>query len=188
MGRHYFFWGILATVTETFLISFPSGVAVSVGLAVTVTSMIICGPLVGAIVAGIGFAFRMPVIEGTRRHLLNTQISRTVFNISQVILVIGIAGEILYGAVGYSEATSLTELVPSVLLIILICEILNSFLVAIMINLMHNKKNIVETFINNIKGIVPSLLGIGALGIIMALADINYGKGVVVLFFLHHCL
>ncbi len=124
----------------------------------------------------------MPVIEGTRRHLLNTQISRTVFNISQVILVIGIAGEILYGAVGYSEATSLTELVPSVLLIILICEILNSFLVAIMINLMHNK-NIVETFINNIKGIVPSLLGIGALGIIMALADINYGKGVVVLFF-----
>ncbi len=47
-----------------------------------------------------------------------------------------------------------------------------------MINLMHNK-NIFETFINNIKGIVPSLLGIGALGIIMALANINYGKGVV---------
>ncbi|QUI20919.1 HD-GYP domain-containing protein [Vallitalea pronyensis] len=176
------FWGILATITETFLISFPSGVAVSVGLAVTVTSMIICGPLVGAIVAGIGFACRMPVIEGTRRHLLNTHISRTVFNIAQVIMVIGIAGEILYGMVGYSEATSLSELVPSVLLIILICEILNSFLVAIMINLMHSK-NIFETFINNIKGIVPSLLGIGALGIIMALADINYGKGVVVLFF-----
>ncbi|GMQ63019.1 HD-GYP domain-containing protein [Vallitalea maricola] len=178
------FWGLLATVTETFLISFPSGVAVSVGLAVTVTAMIICGPTTGAIVAGIGFVFRMPVIEGERRHIFNTQISRTIFNISQVVVVIGIAGEILYGVLGYTKGTlnTLSELVPVVLIIILICEILNSFLVAIMINLMHGK-NILETFINNLKGIVPSLLGIGALGIIMALADMRYGKGVVVLFF-----
>ncbi|GMQ57668.1 HD-GYP domain-containing protein [Vallitalea sediminicola] len=179
-----FFWGLLATVTETFLISFPSGVAVSVGLAVTVTAMIICGPTTGAIVAGIGFVFRMPVIEGERRHIFNTQISRTIFNISQVVVVIGIAGEILYGILGYTKGTlnTLSELVPIVLIIILICEILNSFLVAIMINLMH-EKNILETFVNNLKGIVPSLLGIGALGIIMALADMRYGKGVVVLFF-----
>ncbi|WP_273327203.1 HD-GYP domain-containing protein [Vallitalea guaymasensis] len=178
------FWGLLATVTETFLISFPSGVAVSVGLAVTVTAMIICGPTTGAIVAGIGFIFRMPVIEGERRHIFNTQISRTMFNISQVVVVIGIAGEILYGVLGYTKGTlnTLSELVPVVLIIILICEILNSFLVAIMINLMHGK-NILETFVNNLKGIVPSLLGIGALGIIMALADMRYGKGVVVLFF-----
>ncbi|MCT4688706.1 HD-GYP domain-containing protein [Vallitalea sp.] len=178
------FWGLLATVTETFLISFPSGVAVSVGLAVTITAMIICGPITGAIVAGIGFIFRMPVIEGERRHIFNTQITRTIFNISQVVVVIGIAGEILYGVLGYTKGTlnTLSELIPVVLIIILICEILNSFLVAIMINLMY-EKNILETFVNNIKGIVPSLLGIGALGIIMALADIRYGKGVVVLFF-----
>ncbi|WP_304944570.1 hypothetical protein, partial [Vallitalea guaymasensis] len=99
------FWGLLATVTETFLISFPSGVAVSVGLAVTVTAMIICGPTTGAIVAGIGFIFRMPVIEGERRHIFNTQISRTMFNISQVVVVIGIAGEILYGVLGYTKGT-----------------------------------------------------------------------------------
>jgi putative nucleotidyltransferase with HDIG domain len=175
------FWGILAAITETFVIPF-SGAVVSVGLAVTVTAMIVGGPLVGAIVAGLGFAFRMPVIEGKRRHLFNTEIHRTLFNISQVILVIGIAGEILYGVFGYSEPKSLTQLVIPVLLIILICEILNSILVAIIVNLMHGK-NITETFIINLKGIVPSMLGIGALGIIMALAYINYGEGVVILFF-----
>ncbi|MCT4542034.1 MAG: HD-GYP domain-containing protein [Vallitalea sp.] len=180
--KNIIFWSFLASITETFLISFPSGVAVSVGLAVTVTSMITCGPLVGAIVAGIGFLFRMPLIEGERRHVFNTQITRTVFNISQVIVVMGIAGEILYGVLGYTKGISLLELIPAVLFLFLICEVLNSFLVAIMINLM-NGSNILETFLNNIKGIVPSLLGIGSFAIIMALADLKYGKGVVVLFF-----
>lgn len=178
------FWGLLATVTETLLVSFPSGVAVSVGLAVTVTTMIICGPLVSAISTGIGFIFRMPIIEGERRHIFNTKISRTIFNVSQVIVVIGIAGEILYGVLGYSKGTltTLSDLIPAVLIIILTCEIMNSLLVAIMIYFIHGR-NIIETFKNNIKGIVPNLLGISALGIIMALADIKYGKGVIVLFF-----
>lgn len=175
------FWGLLAAITETFVIPF-AGAVVSVGLAVTVTAMIVGGPLVGAIVAGLGFTFRMPVIEGKRRHLFNTEIYRTIFNISQVVLVIGIAGEILYGVFGYSGPKSLTQLIIPVLLIILICEILNSILVAIIVNLMHGK-NITETFIINLKGIVPSMLGIGALGIIMALAYLNYGEGVVILFF-----
>lgn len=176
------FWGALAAITETFVIPF-SGAVVSVGLAVTITSMIVCGPLVGAIVAGLGFILRMPVIDGQRRHIFNTEISRTIFNISQSILVIGIAGEILFGVVGYSETRHLSELIPTVLLIIVICEILNSILVAFIVNLIYGK-SIFETLMNNIKGIGPSMLGIGALGIIMALADINYGKGVVVLFFL----
>ena len=182
------FWAILAIITETFLIPIPSTrMAVSVGLAVSIAALLSSQAFVGALVSGLAFVLRMPKIGDRRIHLFNTPICKTVFNCSQSIIIIGLAGEILYEFFGFSgltegfNFTNFTTLIPSVFLVVAFCDIINPLLVAIFLNML-NGLDIFKTVFDGIKGMVTNMLGIGTLGIILALMYNEYHEGVVIFF------
>ena len=123
------FWGVLAVVTESLRILLPSGVGVSVGFAISLSSLIIGGPLLSALVTGIGVTFRVTDISGGKRsHLFNSPISKTIFNASQGIISAGIAG-IIYVMIGGSINSDVFQLsLIAVLVTILVYILLNSCL------------------------------------------------------------
>ena len=174
------FWVILAIIAETLLIPLPSNtVGVSVGFAISLASIIVGGPLVGATVSFMGMLLRTPNIKGRGiAHMFNTPLYKTIFNVSQTIIITGSIGLIYYkigGVVGQFV------LIPTV--IILIVDIfLNTTIISGFLTF-ATKQSFHKVWISNIKGMFASAISVGTMGVIIALAFIGYGYGAVILFF-----
>ena len=174
------FWSALTIVVETLLIMLPNNsVGVSVGSAINLASIIIGGPLLGALSASIGLLFRFPHVPGRGRvHLFNTKFYITIFNISQSIIVTGIMG-LMYiytgGRIGQFYFLQ-------AIFILLLGMVLNTLIISVVMSI-FNKQKFTKIWISNTKGIFWSSLAVGTLGIIIALAFIGYGYGAVLLFF-----
>ena len=174
------FWSILSIVVESLLILLPNhSMAISVGSAVNLAAMIVGGPLLGTVSTAIGFLFRIPKIPGIGyTHLFNSPPPITLFNVSQGIIGTGIMG-IVYiftgGVIG-------EFFIFQTLFILLIGTLLNTTMITLLMMTMQ-KDNFMNLWIKNIKGIIPSVIAVGTIGIIMALSFISYGYGAVLLFF-----
>lgn len=97
------FWIAMAIISESLLIPLPSNkVGVSVGFAISLASIIVGGPLVGSTVSSLGLLFRFPKIEGKGYlHLFNTPLYKTIFNVSQSIILSSTMG-LIYINIGGS--------------------------------------------------------------------------------------
>ncbi|WP_409227949.1 HD-GYP domain-containing protein [Gudongella sp. SC589] len=176
----FLFWAVLAIVVESLLIPMPNNtVGVSVGYAINIATIIIGGPLLATTTAGLGFLLRAPKIEGRGYvHIFNLPPHKSVFNVSQSIIVTAIMSLIylsLGGRIG--EFTLFTTI-----LVILVGVIINTSIISGFISI-SNDLDFVDTWTSNIKGFSPSALAVGTIGIIIALAYIGYGYGAVILFF-----
>jgi putative nucleotidyltransferase with HDIG domain len=176
----FLFWVVLAVVVESLLIPMPNNtVGVSVGYAINIATIIIGGPLLATTTAGLGFLLRAPKIEGRGYvHIFNLPPHKSVFNVSQSIIVTAIMS-LLYLFLGgeIGEFALFTTI-----LVILIGVIINTSIISAFISI-SNELEFVDTWISNIKGFSPSALAVGTIGIIIALAYIGYGYGAVILFF-----
>lgn len=174
------FWSLLSVIVESLLIPLPNNtIGVSVGYAINLAAIIIGGPLLGATSAFIGVLFRFPNIKGRGFvHILNSPLYKTVFNVSQSIIVTGTIG-IIYILMGGEIGEF--SIIPTIS-ILLIGVVLNTILISGFISL-ASKQKFIELWITNIKGVFPSALAVGTIGIIIALAFIGYGYGAVILFF-----
>ncbi|HZK00163.1 MAG TPA: HD-GYP domain-containing protein [Tissierellaceae bacterium] len=174
------FWSLLTIIVESLLILLPnSSVGVSVGSAINLASVIVGGPLIGTISAGLGFLFRFPnVPEKGRVHLLNTPFYKTVFNVSQSTLGTGIMSL----AYLYSGASIGEFYFPQAIFILLLGMLINSSIISGLMSIL-NKEQFSKIWIANIRGVIWSALAVGTLGIIIAIAYIGYGYGAVLLFF-----
>ncbi|WP_105615231.1 HD-GYP domain-containing protein [Vallitalea okinawensis] len=174
-------WGLLVTVTESFLIELPNRpVGVSVGTAISVVAIMVGGPLFAAIVTAIGFIFRMPYISGRGRiHLFNTPLYKTAFNVAQAIIINGVAGLLyLYFTKGQLEIYSL-----HILILVIFCyEIVNAIIMSGLFTLV-TERSYVTLLKEHIKEICINSFGIGIIGIIIALSYMHYGYPAVILFF-----
>lgn len=175
------FWCILLTVTESLLIELPNRPGgVSVGTAISLACIIIGGPFFAAITAGVGFLFRMPYIKGRGRiHIFNTPIQKTIFNVSQAILISGISGMV------YVKLTNdrLGIFHLGIMITVIICyELLNILLTSILFCII-TKHSFYKLLIQNTKEVALNSFGIGIVGVIIALAYIHYSYGAVLLFF-----
>ncbi|QIB27063.1 HD-GYP domain-containing protein [Caloranaerobacter azorensis] len=177
------FFSILSIISESLLIQLINGAAVSVGFAISLASIIIGGPLTSALVTAIGFLFRTVKVPGRGYvHLLNTPIYKTVFNISQSIIVIGLAGTVYIKSDGViGESDFITKPLP-ILLAVAVYVFLNTVIIAKLMSLLSGQ-GFMKTWMKNIKGLIPNAIAVGTLGIIIALAYISYGPFVVALFF-----
>jgi len=83
----------LSAFAETYLILLPRFGAVSVSFALTFAAILLTNPLTAAIITVAGVLFRYPYVDGRGRvSIFNTQLYKTIFNISQSIINAGIAG------------------------------------------------------------------------------------------------
>lgn len=173
------FWSILAIAAESLAIQLPNGVGVSVGLAINLAAIIAGGPLMGALVAAFGVMFRVPKVQGRGYvHLLNEPFYKTVFNMANAIISIGLSG-VVYLAVGGSPGGF--SLI-STLICLPVYVFLNTIILTRLISIIRNQ-SFISMWMDNIKGTLLSSLAVGTVGVIMALAYLGYGPGAVLLFF-----
>ena len=174
------FWSILAIVVESLLIPLPNNtIGVSVGYAINIATIIIGGPLLATTVAGLGFLFRAPKIVGRGYvHILNLPPHKSVFNVSQSIIVTALISliYILFGG-----EVGVFSLIPTIL-ILLTGVVINTSIISGFLSISGNSR-FINTWIANMKGVFPSAVAVGTMGIIIALAFIGYGYGAVILFF-----
>jgi len=178
-------FSVLCAIAETFLIPLPKIGAVSVSYALTFSAILLTDPLTVAIISAAGVAFRCPNSRNGkgRVHLFNVPIYKTIFNISQYIIIAGIGG-IVYdiadkaidvGFVFFNPVASIFSLI--------IYLFLNSTFMAILMSLILNKKAI-EIWKSSILGILYNIVLVSLLGIVVAFSYDSYGIGGIVLFFI----
>ncbi len=174
------FWTILAIVVESLLIPMPNNtIGVSVGYAINIATIIIGGPLLATTTAGLGFLLRFPKIEGRGFvHILNLPPHKSIFNVSQSIIVTALMSLVYLNIGGKIGEFSLLQTI----VITLFGAFVNTSIISGYLSLNSDSK-FSETWIGNIKGTFPSSLAVGSIGIIIALAFIGYGYGAVILFF-----
>lgn len=178
--RMFLFWTVLTIIVESLLIPMPSNtIGVSVGYAINIATIIIGGPLLATTTAGIGFLCRAPKIEGRGYvHIFNLPPHKSIFNVSQSIIVTALMSLIyllLGGVIGEFV------LLPTIA-ILLTGVVINTSIISGFLSILNNV-NFADTWITNIRGIFPSAVAVGTMGIIIALAYIGYGYGAVILFF-----
>lgn len=174
------FWSVLAIVVESLLIPLPNNtIGVSVGYAINIATIIIGGPLLATTVAGLGFLCRAPKIAGRGYvHVLNLPPHKSLFNVSQSIIVTALMSLIYFIIGGQIGSFSL---IPTIV-ILLVGVVLNTSLISGFLSISAST-HFINTWIGNIRGTFPSSVAVGTMGIIIALAFIGYGYGAVILFF-----
>ncbi|WP_427339927.1 HD-GYP domain-containing protein [Caloranaerobacter sp. DY30410] len=177
------FFSILSVVSESLLIQLINGAAVSVGFAVSLASIIVGGPLIGALVTATGVLLRTVKVPGRGYvHLFNTPIYKTIFNVSQIVITTGLAG-IVYiktgGIIGLSSF--ITNPLP-ILLAVIVYILLNTVIMAELMSILSGQ-SLIKMWMKNLKGFIPNTTAIGTLGLIIALAYISYGAFAVMIFF-----
>jgi putative nucleotidyltransferase with HDIG domain len=178
--RLFIFWAVLAVIVESLLIPLPNNtVGVSVGYAINIATIVVGGPLLATTTAGLGFLLRAPKIEGRGYvHVFNLPLHKSVFNVSQSIIVTALMSLVylsLGGKIG--EFALLTTI-----FVLLIGVVINTTIISGFLSISNNV-DFVDTWVSTMKGIFTSSLAVGTIGIIIALAYIGYGYGAVILFF-----
>ncbi|MDF2678238.1 MAG: hypothetical protein K0Q97_2582 [Bacillota bacterium] len=177
-------FSILCVIAETFLIPMPKIGAVSVSYALTFSAILLTDPLTVSLISAVGVAFRCPYIEGRGRvHILNNPISKTLFNVSQYIIISGIGG-IVYKFIDsiYNVGFEFFNPLASALSLI-IYLLLNSVFMAKLMSIILNKK-MSEIWKNSILGLLYNIVLVSLLGIVIAFSYDSYGAGGIVLFFI----
>ncbi|MTI66747.1 MAG: HD-GYP domain-containing protein [Firmicutes bacterium] len=180
----FLFFCILSIITESLLIPLANGMAVSVGFAMCFAAIIVSGPLTGAIASALGFLLRVPNIKGRGYiHLFNLPAFKTIFNVSQGLIVTGISG-IIYVETGgiIKQGDFIYNSILSLILALLTYVILNTTIVVKFISIINNQ-NFTRMWFYNIKGTIVNSITVCVLGVIIAIAYIGYGPGAVLLFF-----
>ncbi|MDX9917561.1 MAG: HD-GYP domain-containing protein [Gudongella sp.] len=174
------FWAVLSIIVESLLIPMPNNtIGVSVGYAINIAAVIVGGPLLATTASGIGFLCRAPRITGRGYvHVFNLPVHKSVFNVSQSVIVTAIISLLYLWAGGEIGKFAL---LPTMLILIL-GVVLNTLIISGFLSV-SNKANFADTWISNIRGIFPSAIAVGTMGIIIALAFLGYGYGAVILFF-----
>ena len=173
------FWAVLSIVVESLLIPMSNNtIGVSVGYAINIATVIVGGPILAVTSSALGLLFRIPKVpEKGYIHTLNLPIYKTIFNISQSVIVTSLISLIyllIGGRIGkFFLFPTLFVLFAGVLLN---TTIISGFLSAL------NLQKFVRVWLENIKGTFYSSIAVGTMGIIIALAYIDYGYEAVLLF------
>ncbi len=177
--RLLIFWAVLSIVVESLLIPMPNNtVGVSVGYAINIATVIVGGPILATTSSTIGFLFRIPKVpEKGYIHTLNLPAYKTIFNISQSMIVTSLIS-LIYLSIG--GRIGKFSLFPT-LFILFAGMFLNTTIISGFLSALNSQK-FVRVWLESIKGTFSSSIAVGSMGIIIALAYIDYGYGAVLLF------
>lgn len=176
----FLFWSFLAIIAETFHILLPSGAAQSVGMATYIAAVISAGPLVAGIVPIMGFLFCIPKKNGELMFFYKYKASIVLYNIASHVIIISLSG--LIYSIFVDSGSDITRIIVFALIILTINELLSLAMVS---GYFYTRDGANEIpFIRSFFGALPSTWAVGALGIFLAFAAMNYGRAIVALFFI----
>lgn len=172
---------LLSIVAESLAIPTPNQRAISVGFSISLTALLVFGIPEASWIGCIGIMFRIVKLNNKHVHILNTPLYKTLFNGANIVLSSGMAGlcyEALGGSVGHIEFLNIIPLLASIMLSIIVNAIIMSILMTLL-----SGDNLLKLLYLNVFWVIKDYLALAPLGIIMAIAYINYGMLGVLLFF-----
>jgi len=177
-------FSILCAIAETFLIAMPKIGALSVSYALTFSAILLTNPLTAAIISATGVAFRCPYVEGKGRvHILNNPIYKTIFNVSQYIIIAGIGG-IVYEIIDKTIDVGFVFFNPIASIFSMFTYIfLNTLLMSQLMSIIMNEK-MIYIWKKNFYGMLTNIFLVTILGIVLAFSYDSYGVGGILLFFI----
>lgn len=175
---------ILSILVESYMIKLPNGGAVSVGYAVSLTTMIVLGPLGAAVCCSIGMALRyVKLPSGSIHHICNTPFYKTIFNAAQIFISLGVGSIIYYKFAGntFADANFYKSIIP-LLISICVYVLLNTMIMTKLLSMLNNQ-SFMTMFIKNMKWLLPNCFIVASLGIFLSILYLNYGTAIMLLFF-----
>lgn len=175
------FFLVISITAESLLIPTPNQRGVSVGFAISLTVLLIVGIPQAIWITSLGIMLRIVYSEGKYHHILNTPLYKTLFNGANISLSTGLAGlcyEYLGGVPGQLEFINIFPIIICIIVYIIINNVLMSILMT-----MLSGDNFFKLLYTNVIWVIKDYFAIAPLGIIMAIAYINYGMLGVLLFF-----
>jgi putative nucleotidyltransferase with HDIG domain len=177
-------FSFLSAIAETFLILLPRVGAISVSFALGFSAILLTNPLSAAIIAAFGVAFRCPYVDGKGRvHIFNSPIYKTIFNISQYIINVGMSGTVYVfvdsiidvGFKFYNPIAGTTALIVYILL--------NTFFMSQLMSILLKEK-MSQIWKSSFYGMLVNIVLVSLLGIVLAFSYNSYGIGGLLLFFI----
>jgi putative nucleotidyltransferase with HDIG domain len=177
-------FGFFAILAESMPIHIAKEISVSVAFAVDLMAVLVFGPYEGALIAAIGIAFQIVKDpDGRIKHLFNFPYYKTLFNMAELALSVGIGGLIYKYTGGFPGTYVYPKYLFSAILGAMVYYILNTSIVAVLLSLLTNK-SIAYVFSKEIKWMVPNFLFLAFLGIVMSEAFIRIGYVSLILLFI----
>ncbi|MBE3591825.1 MAG: HD-GYP domain-containing protein [Thermoanaerobacter sp.] len=168
-------FGFFAVLAESMPIYISKEITVSVAFAVDLMALLIFGPYESALIAGIGTAFQISkYVDGRVRHIFNFPYYKTLFNISQIALSVGIAGLIYEYTGGIPGNHIYPQHLLSAIFAAIVYYLLNTSIVSILLSFLSNK-SLTYVLTKEIKWMIPNFLFLAFLGIVMSEAFIRIG-------------
>ncbi len=174
-----FFWAVLAILTESLVLKLPSGMGLSVSLAILLAALLSNGVIVAVVATALGFLFRIVKNKETGKtmHFFNTPLYKSFFNAAQSVLAIGVSG-IIFHLIGGSPGNFN---ILYTLEVVILYTLINTIVMSVFFSIL-NKQHFARIWLSSIKGVILNVLLVGVLGIILFLAYDSYGYGAVLLF------
>lgn len=188
------FLAVLGAIAESQAVMIGEDKAITVAFANSLCALVLFGP------AGTAWVLFLSVLgavikvqPGVYRHLFNTPLYKTLFNASNYVLTVMASGTV-YGLLGgeplhplgIREAAAvfafLARNLPAIVAAILAFILVNTGLLAVYFAL-EAGKGAFRQWLSVFRWSIPSLLGIGCLGLILVVMFQSFGLVAVVLFF-----
>ncbi|MDN5316068.1 MAG: hypothetical protein PWR08_192 [Thermoanaerobacterium sp.] len=176
-------FGLIAAITESLPIYINKQVTVSVGYAIDLMALLIFGPYEAVIIGTLGYLLEIvKKRDNSIESVFNKPYYKTLFNISQIALSVGLGG-LTYKYLGGRTGTLIY---PNYILQAIFAAIayyfLNNILVTILVSLLLNK-SFIKTWLKDFSWMVTNFLFLAFIGILMASTFIAYGYISLVIFF-----
>ena len=175
------FFTVLAVITESFSVSLKAETALSVMFAIGLASVLIFDPFIASIITFLGFLCRVEYLEGKGLRIFNHDVYKDLFNGSAYAICAAASGMVFKATENYTPLLSGKLSIVGIILATITYVFVNAVIYNMLTTLLENKN-----FLSTIRGdlwVVRNLLAISPLGVMLALAHLNFGKFVVVLFF-----
>lgn len=173
-------WSILGVIAESLCILSPSGATISVGMAIYLSAIIVTDPLTVIIITTLSFLFRWPRNADGKRYFFSFKEKGDIYNLTAHVIIIGMAAY-LYRLVinGHTDFVWVTLAALAVLTFV---EIFSILLIIVFYRTKGYDNEI--PIIKSIVGAIPGAWLVGALGLILAYMQMNYGMGIMLVFLL----
>lgn len=175
-------FSVLSITAESLLIPTPGDRGLSVGFAVGLASIVVFGVPEAIWIASIGIMLRVMKRDGIIYNIFNFPFYKTLFNGANIALSAGLSGLCYINLGGIPGTIDLNSTAYAIIASIIVYILVNAIIMSILMNLITG-----EGFLNNFFGdivwVVKDYFSVAPLGILMAVAYINYGIVGVLLFF-----
>lgn len=173
---------LLSVIAESLVIITPGQRALSVGFAIALSAIMIFGVPEAMWITSLGIMLRVAKPEGKRVHIFNYPFYKTLFNGANITLSSGLSGFCYIYLGGVPGTINLDSTVYAIIASIIVYILTNAVIMSILMNLITGE-GFLNNFLKNIVWVVKDYFSVAPLGILMAVAYINYGIVGVLLFF-----